>query len=135
MADLNRALVGFDWLFNPRFDASNRSNYPPHNIIRHDENYYEIEIAVAGFAPSELSVQINQNLLTICGVKNNTEAVESTGTYIHRGLATRDFTQEFTLAEHMEVQTVECVNGVLHIKIFRVIPEALKPRMIDIQVR
>lgn len=129
VADLNKSLVGFDWLFTHQLQSAQRSNYPPHNSIKYDDNTYGIEIAVAGFEQDELSVQINQNILTVVGAKIDSE---EPGIYLHRGLATRDFTQKFTLAEHMVVNGATCKNGVLHIDIRRVLPDALKPREIQI---
>lgn len=124
---LNRALVGFDRLFTERL-AQNQP-YPPYNIIKKDDNNYEIEIAVAGFSLDEIEVEVNQNMLTIKGQRNREEAdVE----YLHRGLAYRSFEKSLTLAEHMEVGTASIKDGVLKIAITRVVPEALKPRKVQV---
>ena len=127
---LNRALIGFDRLFNERAYANSTSTYPPYNILKLDENNYEIEIAVAGFTLGEIDVEVNQNLLTIKGEKHReeNEVVE----YLHRGLAYRSFEKTLTLAEHMEVGTATIQDGVLRIGITRTIPEALKPRKIEV---
>ncbi len=130
---LNRALVGFDQIFDnfeKRFTNQVTNNYPPHNIIKLDADTYEIEVAVTGFDPADVSVEVNQNEIVITG--KSSEATDSGITYVHRGLAGRDFVRTFTLAEHMEVGEARIKNGVLKIAIKRVIPEALKPRVLKI---
>lgn len=130
---LNRALLGFDTLFNDverRFANQINTSYPPYNILKHDDNTYEIEIAVTGFLPEEVTVEIDQNLLIVKGERKQ-ESEEAT--YLHRGLATRDFTRTWTLAEHMEVNEGKIKNGVLKIELKRVIPEALKPRVLKLK--
>ena len=127
---LNKALIGFDRMFTDRIQNSVTPNYPPYNIIKKSEDSYEIEIAVAGFAQNEIDVELDQNQLTIRGeVKRDEDAnVE----YLHRGLAYRAFEKSFTLAEHMQVSTASIKNGVICISLTRIIPEALKPRKIDV---
>ena len=128
-ANLNRALVGFDRYFNGHFPNTN-GNYPPHNIVKYDETHYGIEVAVAGFSKEEITVEVDQDQLMITGKKTTvTEGVE----YLHRGLAARDFEQTFTLAEYMEVKDAEVKDGMLKVKIERIVPEALKPRQIAIK--
>jgi len=132
-AALNKALLGFDNLFEnfeQRFANQISNNYPPYNIVKHDENSYEIQIAVTGFDKDEVSVEIDQNQLIVKGQKSKEEA-EATN-YIHRGLAARQFTRTWTLAEHMEVEEGRIKNGVLTIGLKRVIPESLKPRQLKI---
>jgi molecular chaperone IbpA len=129
---LNRALLGFDSLFNDfegRFANQIKDNYPPYNILKHSEDSYEIEVAVTGFAPEEVTVEIDQNQLVIKGQRQREDADPQ---YLHRGLATRDFTRSWTLAEHMEVGEGKIKNGVLTIALTRVVPEALKPRQLKI---
>jgi len=127
LAQLSRALVGFDRYFSSQ--ATN-SNYPPHNIVKYSDDTYAIEVAVAGFTKDEISVSIDQDQLTIRGVMNrpNKGDIE----YLHRGLAARDFEQTFTLAEYMEVRGAKVADGMLQIDIQRIVPEALKPRQITI---
>ncbi len=130
---LNRALLGFDNLFQDfeqRFSNQINNNYPPYNIIKKDEHSYELEIAVTGFTPEEVSVEIDQNQLIVRGERKRTDDVDPL--YLHRGLATRDFSRIWTLAEHMEVDKGTIKNGVLRITLQRVIPEALKPRVLKI---
>lgn len=129
---LNRALIGFDRIFN---DFENRyqhstTNYPPYNILKHDENEFEIEIAVAGFDREDISVEVDQDQLRIKGQRGKADDNDK---YVYRGLAARDFERVFTLAEHMIVGDAELTNGILRVKITRVIPEALKPRLISIK--
>jgi molecular chaperone IbpA len=130
---LNKALLGFDSMFDnfeQRFSNQLNNTYPPYNILKHSEDSYEIEIAVTGFAPDEVTVEIDQNQLIVKGVRKHSESSETQ--YLHRSLATRDFTRSWTLAEHMEVDAGKIKNGVLTIAITRVVPEALKPRQLKI---
>lgn len=132
LAALNKALVGFDRIFNDRFFQGNQNgNYPPHNIVKYDENHYGIEIAVAGFRKEEISVEVDQAQLTVTGTKSID--VNESKEYLHRGLAARDFEQSYTLAEFMNVVGAEVADGMLKIQIERIIPEALKPRTIEIK--
>jgi len=130
---LNRALIGFDTMFDTmerRFQNSVSNNYPPHNIIKTDENQYEIQIAVTGFRKAEIAVTVENNVLVIKGESMTTEYQPEQ--YLHRGLATRDFVREFPLAEHIEVTGAEIENGMLIVKLVRNIPESAKPKVIDI---
>jgi molecular chaperone IbpA len=131
---LNRALVGFDSLFDnfeQRFANQIQQNYPPYNILKHDEDTYEIEIAVTGFDKDEVIVEIDQNNLIVKGQRKEVDLVEPT--YLHRSLATRDFTRSWTLAEHMEVGEGRIKNGVLTIELKRVVPDSLKPRVLKLK--
>jgi molecular chaperone IbpA len=130
---LNRALIGFDSLFNDverRFANSVQTNYPPYNVLKHDDDHFEIEIAVAGFDREDVTIEVDQNLLTIKGARLKEE---DTSKYLHRGLAARDFERTFTLADYMIVGDAELTNGILRVKLTRVVPEALKPRLIAIK--
>ena len=130
LANINRALVGFDRIFNDRFfQGAQNGNYPPHNIVKYSEDHYGIEVAVAGFSKDDISVEVNQDQLKITGNKSGDDTKE----YIHRGLAFRDFSQTYTLAEYMEVKGAEVKDGMLKITIERHVPEALKPRLIEIK--
>lgn len=130
---LNRALIGFDTLFDQmerRFSNSVSNNYPPHNILKTGENQYEIQLAVTGFDKTEISVTVEDNVLIVKGESMTTDYAPEQ--YIHRGLATRDFVKEFPLAEHIEVVGAETKNGMLTIKLIRNVPESAKPKVIDI---
>lgn len=132
---LNRTLLGFDTLFNDlegRFANQINNAYPPYNILKHDENTYEIEIAVTGFAPDEITVEVDNNQLIVKGQRVDSEEVQTGPSYLHRGLASRDFTRSWTLAEHMEVGEGKIKNGVLTVILNRVVPDALKPRTVKI---
>ena len=131
--DIGRSLIGFDTLFTElerRFLNQASTNYPPHNVIKLDENQYEIQLAVTGFDKSEISVQVENNVLLVKGESNTVGYEEAQ--YLHRGLATRDFARQFPLAEHIEVRGAEIKNGMLIVKLERLIPESAKPKIIDI---
>jgi len=128
---LSRALVGFDTMF-PKLEnrhlVAPSNNYPPHNLLKITENEYELQIAVTGFEKSEVQVEVDNNVLTIKGQrKDRDEEV-----YLHKGLSTRNFTRVFPLAEFLEVRSAVVKNGLLIINIVRNVPEAKKPRIIDI---
>ena len=130
---LNRALIGFDQMFDQmerRFANSVSNNYPPHNILKLEENSYAIQLAVTGFGKAEISVTVENNVLIVKGESMTTEYAPEQ--YLHRGLATRDFIKEFPLAEHIEVVGAETENGMLTIKLVRNIPESAKPKVIDV---
>jgi molecular chaperone IbpA len=132
-AALNRALVGFDRIFDDmerRFANQISSNYPPFNIAKVGENTYDIAIAVTGFEKDEIAVTVEANELLVKGERKISDQPEPE--YLHRGLALRDFERTFTLAEHMKVRKAEIKNGILLIQIEREIPEELKPRVIDV---
>lgn len=131
--NINRALIGFDSVFDAlerRYTNSAHTNYPPYNIIRLDDNHYNIEMAVTGFEKKEITVQVEANLLSITA--SSTEPIDPELVFLHRGLARRDFERTFTLAEHMKVISAEIKNGVLTIILEREIPESAKPKVIDI---
>ena len=131
---LNRALVGFDRIFDDmerRFANQISNNYPPYNVAKLQENLYEIEMAVTGFEKDEIKVTVEQNELTIIGERDKNES-DVTVEFLHRGLALRDFERKFTLAEHMKIVSATIKNGILQIRIERIVPEEMKPRVIDI---
>lgn len=129
LAQISRALVGFDQYFNnPRLQ---NSNYPPHNIVKYNDSDYAIEVAVAGFSKEEITVEIDQDQLVVRGTQSVSQETEKE--YLHKGLASRDFEQTWTLAEYMEVKDAEVKDGMLIINIQRIIPESLKPRQIEIK--
>jgi molecular chaperone IbpA len=130
---LYRATVGFDRLADlmDRVLSTDVSQptYPPYNIEKTDENTYRITVAVAGFAGDELSVEVKDSALVISGRK----AEDGPGrTFLHRGIATRAFERRFHLADHVRVAGATHADGMLHIDLVREIPEALKPRRIEI---
>ena len=129
---LYRSVVGFDRLA-AQLDAAatqdSAAGYPPYNIERTDENAYRIEIAVAGFRPDELNIEVRENRLTVTGRK---AANDEARTYLHRGLAARDFERRFQLADYILVADADLADGLLSISLKREIPDALKPRRIEI---
>jgi molecular chaperone IbpA len=131
LAHLNKAFVGFDRLFNDRFFETRSTNYPPYNIVKYDEHSYGIEVAVAGFSKDDITVEVEGDQLKVHG--NKAIDIDDNKEYLHRGLAARDFEQTFTLAEYMEVRGAEVKDGMLKINIERIIPEAMKPRSIQIK--
>jgi molecular chaperone IbpA len=133
-APLYRSTVGFDRLFSMLDNVTQPESapaYPPYNIERTGENAYRISMAVAGFSESELSIESRENTLTVKGEKTeNKEEVEKE--YLFRGIAARSFERRFQLADHVEVKSASLENGLLHIELVREIPEAMKPRRIEI---
>jgi molecular chaperone IbpA len=130
---LNRVLVGFDRLFDDiehRYATQIQSNYPPYNILKTGDDTYEIQIAVSGFTKEEVSVEVDQNHLIIKGERLRED--DENAQYLHRGLAARDFTKIFPLADHMQVDTGSIKNGILTVYLKRIIPESLKPRKINL---
>ena len=128
---LYRQTVGFDRLFN-MLDAQAQPEtptYPPYNIERTGENAYRITMAVAGFGEDELSIEVREHALT---VKAEKAAAEGENDFLYRGIAKRAFERRFQLADHVEVRGARLENGLLHIELVREIPEAMKPRKIDI---
>ena len=129
---LYRSAVGFDRLA-ALLDAAaleNGAGYPPYNIERTDDQAYRIDIAVAGFKPDELTIDVRENLLTVQGRKT---ANDDARRYLHRGLAERNFDRKFQLADHVVVKEARIADGLLSIDLVREVPEALKPRQIPIQ--
>lgn len=134
LAQLNRALVGFDRMFDgfeTRFANQLANNYPPHNIVKTDDTHYQIEIAVAGFKKHEINVEIEQDMLTVRG-ESETPNESTERQYLHRGLSSRNFVRSWQLAEHMVVKGAEIKDGILTINLEYVIPEEKKARVIDI---
>ncbi len=132
-APLHRATVGFDQIADLMDRALtndvSQSSYPPYNIEKTAADAYRISIAVAGFSEADLSVEVKENALVVSGRKAGDEAERS---YLHRGIATRAFERRFTLADHVRVSGASHEDGMLHIDLQREIPEALKPRRIQI---
>ena len=129
---LFRSTVGFDRVFDLLDQASRgqpMGNWPPYNIERADEDHYRITMALAGFSPDEIELVQQANVLVVAGQKHP----ESDGTQLlHRGIATRAFKQTFDLADHVKVTGASLENGLLVIELQREVPEALKPRRIEI---
>ena len=134
---LYRSFVGFDRMAGLIDAASQQvdtgNTYPPYNVAQIDDDNYRIELAVAGFADDELEIESHQNVLTVTGRKekladNDTDST----TYLHRGIAERGFERRFQLADHVYVTGADIQHGLLIISLKRELPEALKPRKIQI---
>jgi molecular chaperone IbpA len=131
---LYRSAIGFDRLPS-LLDTAMRANgtaegYPPYNIEKTGEDAYRITIAVAGFGPDELDVEARDNVLVVKGKAGaDAEGVK----YLHRGIAGRAFERRFQLAEHVRVDSADLVNGLLTVDLVRELPEAMKPRRIEIK--
>ncbi|SIT78077.1 Hsp20 family protein [Pontibaca methylaminivorans] len=133
LSPLHRATVGFDqiaeMLDRVMANDGHQSGYPPYNIEKTADDAYRISIAVAGFAESDLSVEVKENSLVVSARKAEEEDGRS---YLHRGIATRAFERRFQLADHIRVMGASHLDGMLHIDLKREVPEALKPRRIEI---
>jgi molecular chaperone IbpA len=130
-APFRRSAVGFDRLFDMLESSAAtgaQENYPPFDLIKLDENRYRIEVAVAGFRRDEIEITSHQNSLIIRGQKSE----DGGSDYIHRGIATRSFERRFALADHIQVNGAELRDGMLSLELVREIPEAMKPRKIEI---
>jgi len=133
LAPLYRATVGFDQIADMMdrvLSADvNQPTYPPYNIEKTADDAYRISIAVAGFAADDLSVEVKEGQLVVSARKS-----EDAGdrTFLHRGIATRAFERKFQLADHVRVTGAAHADGMLHVDLVREVPEALKPRRIEI---
>ena len=129
LTPLWRSTIGFDRLFN-FVDTAQRTNddtYPPYNIERLGEDRYQISLALAGFGPADIGLTTEQNVLTIEGRK-----AEAKREYLYRGISSRPFKRQFSLADYVQVTGATFDNGLLRIELVREIPEAMKPRKIAI---
>jgi molecular chaperone IbpA len=137
LSPLYRSTVGFDRLLSlldQTAGADVASPYPPYNIERTGENAYRITLAVAGFGEEDLSIEVKENALLIRGSKEPRQNEGQQPEILHQGIAARAFERRFQLAEHMEVTGAHLRNGLLHVELVRQIPEAQKPRRIQIGV-
>ncbi len=133
LAPLYRSTVGFDRLFSALdqlVSAETAPSYPPYNIERTGENAYRITVAVAGFTEADLAIEVKENALTLKGERK--PQAERYGEFLHQGIAARGFERRFQLADYVQVTGAALENGLLHIDLVREIPEAKKPRQIQI---
>ena len=128
-----RTSIGFDRLID-LMDESLRfepeDHYPPCNIVRTGEDSYRISLAVAGFKPEQISITVDQNVLIISG---RAEDKQDKGEYLYRGIAGRPFERRFNLADFVEVKGASVDDGLLQVELKREVPEAMKPRRIEIK--
>jgi molecular chaperone IbpA len=130
---IHRFGIGFDTMIDElmRMNATQtNTNYPPYNIVKESEDRFAIEVAVAGFSEGEVSIELENRVLTISG--NKIHDLDNPKEYLHRGISNRNFVREFTLAEHVEVKSAINENGVLTIELERIVPEEHKPKKIAI---
>ena len=132
---LFRSTIGFDRMLR-LVDAATRVDgtsfgYPPYNIEKTGDDAYRLTMAVAGFSPDELDVTVQENTLRVSGKSQKDEEKKSKG-YLHRGIARRAFERRFSLADHVKVTGARLDNGMLHVELVHEVPEAAKPRTVEI---
>src|SRR5438309_4575004 len=133
-APFRRSTVGFDRLFDMLENSTlggGQENYPPFDLIKLGENDFRIELAVAGFKRDEIDITAQQNVLLVTGRKKD-EDEQKGNDYVYRGIATRSFERRFALADHIQVRGADMKDGLLAIELRREIPEAMKPKKINI---
>lgn len=126
-----RSTIGFDRLFdliNNSQMLETQDGYPPYDIARTGDESYRISLAVAGFSPDDITITAQQNLLTVTGRKSESRP----GDFVYQGISARPFERRFSLADYVEVDGASFENGLLQIDLARKVPEAMKPRRIDI---
>ena len=127
--------IGFDSIFadlNRLAQAPRGDNYPPYNIVKHDDDNYSIELALAGFKKEDISIEVDQQQLLIKSKLKDADEDIVELEYLHKGISARHFERSFTLAEHVFVQDAKMTDGILKVILERQLPEALQPRLIDI---
>lgn len=132
LTPFRRNAVGFDDVVNRIFsnvDNMVATNYPPYNIIRKSDDSYIVELAIAGFSRDDITISVKEGVLTVEGNKDSVVENE----YLYRGIGNRKFSRSFILADYMEVEQAEIVDGILRIECQRHIPESMKPRLIEIK--
>ena len=128
---IHKFAVGFDSMFDELLrTTAQATNYPPYNIVKHSDDKFAIELAVAGFKDGDIDVQVERNQLTVTGEQS--VSLDQPVEYLHRGISARSFTRTWTLADHVEVKGAAVANGILTINLERIIPEDQKPKKIAI---
>ena len=128
-----RNAIGVDRLFDritQQIDHAAGTNYPPYNIVETGENTYEVQVAVAGFTQGEVEISVKNGELIITGEK--TESLAEGHIYRHQGISARKFIRTFSLGDYVEVQSATSKDGILKVKLERIIPESAKPKTIAI---
>lgn len=125
-----RSTIGFDRLFDmlEESNVGNGDNYPPFDLVMVDDDQYRIDLAVAGFSRDDIDITAQQNQLIVKGKRSDDDGTK----YVHRGIATREFERQFGLADHIRVTDADLHDGLLSISLVREVPEAMKPRSIEI---
>ncbi len=131
LTPLYRTTVGFDRMFDllDTLGKSEATGYPPYNIERVSDDDYRISVAVAGFSPADIDIELHENTLKIVGARADGDDGR---TFLHQGIAGRSFERRFQLADHVKIDGASLENGLLNIELRREIPEAKKPRKIEI---
>lgn len=136
LSPLYRSFIGFDHLAT-MIDAASRNekqaSYPPYNIELLEEDKYRITMAIAGFSKDDISVEVQDNTLQVSGNRQNKSEAERK--FLHKGISERNFERKFQLGDYVKVLAADIENGLLHIDLERIIPEAKKPRKIEIGSR
>jgi len=130
---IHKFAVGFDSMFDELLRHTNtqsNTNYPPYNVVKHSEDKFTIELAVAGFKNGDIDVEVEKNQLTIRGQKS--VDIDEKIEYLHRGISARNFVRTWTLADHVEVTGATAVDGILQINLERIVPEEQKAKKIAI---
>jgi molecular chaperone IbpA len=134
LSPLYRNSIGIDnWIARvlDQIDHTSQTNYPPYNIIKHDENTFEVQVAVAGFSEGEVEVNVNDGNLVITGEKQPEAQIVGTE-YLYQGISARRFVRTFSLADYVEVVDATSRDGILTVRLERKLPEAMKPKAIAI---
>ena len=133
---IHKFAVGFDGIFDElmRINAQQtNTNYPPYNIVKHSEDAFAIELAVAGFREGDINITLEKNVLTIKGEqKVSLDELEKNVEYVHHGISARNFDRIFTLADYVEVIGAKAENGILTVELERQVPEEQKPKTVAI---
>jgi molecular chaperone IbpA len=126
-----RTSIGFDRIFDllDQNGSQEKDHYPPYNIVRTGEDRFQITLAVAGFSPDDITITAQQNVLTVAG---HNIANEDGRQFLYRGIASRAFERRFNLADYVEVTGATLEHGLLQIELERRVPEAMKPRRVEI---
>ena len=125
------AFLGFDHIFDEleRVTSHAKDTYPPHNVVKYDNNKYDIELAVAGFSKDDINIEIKEHILTIKGERGPRRDQEL---YVHKGISGRKFERQYRLSEYTEVTGADLTDGILTVSVEVILPEEKRPRMINI---
>ena len=125
------AFLGFDHIFDEleRVTTHAKDTYPPHNVVKYDNNKYDIELAVAGFSKKDISIELKEHILTIQGERGPRRDQDL---YVHKGISSRKFERQYRLSEYAEVTGADLTDGILTVSVEVILPEEKRPRMINI---
>ena len=124
----------FESMFNHQYDSINVPNYPPYNIVKTGKYTYDIQVALAGYGKKDIDVSFENSILTVKSVKDkDTKEVEENDGILHKGIAKRNFTKSFTIAEDVEIKGAQLKDGLLSVSMERIIPDHKKARTINIK--